>query len=60
MLIFAVPKIYTGAAGQGVGAQYITDLIDEKDLITVDIGGTSTDISLVPAAPSAGSTAAAS
>lgn len=47
MLIFAVPQIYAGAAGQGVGAQYITDLIDEKDLITVDIGGTSTDISLV-------------
>ncbi len=30
-----------------VGAQYITALIGEEDLITIDIGGTSTDISLV-------------
>jgi len=44
---FPVKTALSGPAAGVVGAQYITDLIDEKDLITVDIGGTSTDISLV-------------
>ncbi|MBQ3076121.1 MAG: hydantoinase/oxoprolinase family protein [Clostridia bacterium] len=44
---FPVKTALSGPAAGVVGARYITDLIDEKDLITVDIGGTSTDISLV-------------
>ena len=44
---FPVKTALSGPAAGVVGAQYITDLIDEKNLITVDIGGTSTDISLV-------------
>ena len=44
---FPVKTALSGPAAGVVGAQYITDLIEEKDLITVDIGGTSTDISLV-------------
>ena len=41
---FPIKTALSGPAAGVVGAQYITDLIDEKDLITVDIGGTSTDI----------------
>ena len=37
----------SGPAAGVVGAQHIADLIGEKNLITIDIGGTSTDISLV-------------
>ena len=44
---FPVKTALSGPAAGVVGAQYISDLINEKDLITVDIGGTSTDISLV-------------
>ena len=44
---FPVKTALSGPAAGVVGAQFITDMIDEKDLITVDIGGTSTDISLV-------------
>ena len=44
---FPVKTALSGPAAGVVGAQYITELIGEKDLITVDIGGTSTDISLV-------------
>ena len=44
---YPVKTALSGPAAGVVGAQYITDLINEKDLITVDIGGTSTDISLV-------------
>ena len=44
---YPVKTALSGPAAGVVGAQYITDLIEEKDLITVDIGGTSTDISLV-------------
>ena len=44
---FPVKTALSGPAAGVVGAQYITNLIGEKDLITVDIGGTSTDISLV-------------
>lgn len=44
---FPVKTALSGPAAGVVGAQYITNLIDEKNLITVDIGGTSTDISLV-------------
>ena len=44
---FPVKTALSGPAAGVVGARYITDLIGEKDLITVDIGGTSTDISLV-------------
>ena len=44
---FPVKTALSGPAAGVVGAQYITNLIGEKNLITVDIGGTSTDISLV-------------
>ena len=44
---FPVKTALSGPAAGVVGAQYITNLIGEKDLITVDIGGTSTAISLV-------------
>ncbi len=44
---FPVKTALSGPAAGVVGARYITDLIHEKNLITVDIGGTSTDISLV-------------
>ena len=44
---FPVKTALSGPAAGVVGAQYITNLMCEKDLITVDIGGTSTDISLV-------------
>ncbi len=44
---FPIKTGLSGPAAGVVGAQYITDLVDEKDLITIDIGGTSTDISLV-------------
>jgi len=44
---FPVKTALSGPAAGVVGARYVTELIGEKDLITVDIGGTSTDISLV-------------
>lgn len=44
---FPVKTALSGPAAGVVGAQYITRLIHEDDLITIDIGGTSTDISLV-------------
>lgn len=44
---FPIKTGLSGPAAGVVGAQYITDLAGEKDLITIDIGGTSTDISLV-------------
>ena len=44
---YPVKTALSGPAAGVVGAQYITALAGEKDLITVDVGGTSTDISLV-------------
>lgn len=44
---FPIKTGLSGPAAGVVGAQYITRLIGETDLITIDIGGTSTDISLV-------------
>ncbi len=44
---FPIKTGLSGPAAGVVGAQYITALIGEEDLITIDIGGTSTDISLV-------------
>lgn len=44
---FPIKTGLSGPAAGVVGAQYITDLIGEENLITIDIGGTSTDISLV-------------
>lgn len=44
---YPVKTALSGPAAGVVGTRYITDLIGEKNLITVDIGGTSTDISLV-------------
>ena len=44
---FPIKTGLSGPAAGVVGAQYITNLAGEKDLITIDIGGTSTDISLV-------------
>lgn len=46
-MAFPIKTGLSGPAAGVVGAQYITELIGEKDLITVDIGGTSSDISLV-------------
>ena len=46
-MLYPVKTALSGPAAGVVGAQYITNLIGEKDLITIDIGGTSTDISLV-------------
>lgn len=37
---YPVKTALSGPAAGVVGAQYITELINEKDLITVDIGGT--------------------
>jgi N-methylhydantoinase A len=44
---YPIKTALSGPAAGVVGAQYITALAGEKDLITVDVGGTSTDISLV-------------
>lgn len=44
---FPIKTGLSGPAAGVVGAQYITNLIGEKNLITIDIGGTSSDISLV-------------
>ena len=44
---FPVKTALSGPAAGVVGTRYITELIGEKNLITVDIGGTSTDISVV-------------
>lgn len=44
---YPIKTALSGPAAGVVGAQYITSLAGEKDLITVDVGGTSTDISLV-------------
>ena len=44
---YPVKTALSGPAAGVVGAQYITALAGEKDLITVDVGGTSSDISLV-------------
>nr|MCR4805232.1 hydantoinase/oxoprolinase family protein [Clostridia bacterium] len=46
-MTFPIKTGLSGPAAGVVGAQYICDLIGEKDLITMDIGGTSTDLSLV-------------
>lgn len=46
-MAFPIKTGLSGPAAGVVGAQYITKLIGEKNLITVDIGGTSSDISLV-------------
>lgn len=44
---FPIKTGLSGPAAGVVGAQYISELIGEKNLITIDIGGTSTDISVV-------------
>jgi len=44
---FPIKTGLSGPAAGVVGAQYIAGLVGEKDLITMDIGGTSTDISIV-------------
>jgi len=44
---YPVKTALSGPAAGVVGTRYITELIGENNLITVDIGGTSTDISLV-------------
>ena len=43
----AVRAILSGPAGGVSGAAYYGHLLDERDLIALDMGGTSTDISLV-------------
>ncbi len=44
---YPIKTALSGPAAGVVGAQYIASLVGEKDLITVDVGGTSTDISLI-------------
>ena len=44
---FPVKTALSGPAAGVVGAEYLADLIQEKNIITIDIGGTSTDVSLV-------------
>ncbi len=44
---FPVKTALSGPAAGVVGARYVSRLAGENDLITIDIGGTSTDISLV-------------
>ena len=44
---YPIKTALSGPAAGVVGAHYITALAGEKDLITMDVGGTSTDISLV-------------
>lgn len=44
---YPIKTALSGPAAGVVGARYITALAGEKDLITMDVGGTSTDISLV-------------
>lgn len=46
-VLYPIKTALSGPAAGVVGAQYITALAGEGDLITVDVGGTSTDISLV-------------
>jgi N-methylhydantoinase A len=42
-----VRTVLSGPAGGVIGASYIGEQIDERDLITLDMGGTSCDVSLV-------------
>ena len=44
---YPIKTALSGPAAGVVGAHYITALAGENDLITMDVGGTSTDISLV-------------
>ena len=44
---FPIKTSLSGPAAGVIGASYITKLIGFNDVITVDIGGTSTDISLI-------------
>lgn len=46
---YPVKTALSGPAAGVVGAKYITDLAGETSIITVDVGGTSTDVSLVVA-----------
>lgn len=46
-MIFPIKTSLSGPAAGVVGAQYLCELIGEHNLLTLDVGGTSTDISLV-------------
>ncbi len=46
---YPVKTALSGPAAGVVGAKYLTDLAGETSIITVDVGGTSTDVSLVVA-----------
>jgi N-methylhydantoinase A len=43
----AAAAVLSGPAGGVAGGQYATRIVDAPDLITLDIGGTSTDVSLI-------------
>ena len=45
--VFPIKTGLSGPAAGVVGAQYLTQMIGEKNILTIDVGGTSTDISLV-------------
>lgn len=44
---YPIKTALSGPAAGVIGARYITEMIGEENLITIDIGGTSTDISLI-------------
>ncbi|MBN1147363.1 MAG: hydantoinase/oxoprolinase family protein [Anaerolineales bacterium] len=54
---FGVRCILSGPAGGVVGAQYVGQLAQSARLITFDMGGTSTDVSLIDGAPQVASEA---
>ncbi|MBV9357880.1 MAG: hydantoinase/oxoprolinase family protein [Chloroflexi bacterium] len=43
----AAAAVLSGPAGGVAGGQYATKIVDAPDLITLDMGGTSTDVSLI-------------
>ncbi len=47
----AVRTILSGPAGGVIGAQFIGKLVKREKLITLDMGGTSTDVSLIEGSP---------
>lgn len=43
----SVHTVFSGPAGGVLGAAYVSKLLNEKNIITLDMGGTSTDIVLI-------------
>jgi N-methylhydantoinase A len=48
MLARPASMILSGPAGGVVGARAVAELVGERDIITLDMGGTSTDVTLIP------------